>query len=96
MGESRLQRIGRDVSLPRIAACCVLALAASAACAQNYPVRPIRIITAGVGGGNDLVSRLIAQGISGPLGQQVVVENRSGGLVAFPPTGPLGGRATEE
>jgi tripartite-type tricarboxylate transporter receptor subunit TctC len=35
-----------------------------------------------VGGGNDLVSRLIAQGISGPLGQQVIVENRSGGLVA--------------
>ena len=82
MGEGRLQRIGRDVSLPRIAACCVLALAAGATCAQNYPVRPIRIITAGVGGGNDLVSRLIAQGISGPLGQQVIVENRSGGLVA--------------
>ena len=50
--------------------------------AQNYPSRPVRIITAGVGGGNDLVSRLIAQGISGPLGQQVIVENRSGGLVA--------------
>ena len=53
-----------------------------AAYAQTYPTRPIRIITAGVGGGNDLVSRLIAQGISGPLGQQVIVENRSGGLVA--------------
>jgi tripartite-type tricarboxylate transporter receptor subunit TctC len=53
-----------------------------AAHAQNYPTRPVRIITAGVGGGNDMVSRLIAQGISGPLGQQVIVENRSGGLVA--------------
>ena len=32
--------------------------------AQNYPLKPVRIVTGGVGGGADLISRLIAQGIS--------------------------------
>ena len=45
---------------------------------QDYPTRPIRLVTTGVGGGSDMVARLIAQGISGPLGQQLIVENRSG------------------
>ena len=45
---------------------------------QAYPNKVIRIFTAGVGGGSDFIARLIAQGISGPLGQQVIVENRSG------------------
>ena len=44
---------------------------------QNYPSKPIRIVTLGVGGGGDLVSRMVAQGITGPLGQPVIVENRS-------------------
>jgi tripartite-type tricarboxylate transporter receptor subunit TctC len=42
----------------------------------GYPNRSIRIVTAPAGGSGDLVARLIAQGISGPLGQQVVVDNR--------------------
>ncbi len=46
-----------------------------------YPYKPIRIVTSAVGGGSDFVSRLIAQGISGPLGQQVIVENRAGGVI---------------
>ncbi len=45
---------------------------------QNYPNKPVRLVTAGVGGGNDFVARLIAQGISGPLGQPVIVDNRPG------------------
>ena len=45
---------------------------------QAYPAKTIRIVTAGVGGGNDFVSRLIAQGIAGPLGQSVIVDNRPG------------------
>ena len=43
---------------------------------QTYPTKPIRIITTEAGGGGDLAARLIAQGISGRLGQPVVVENR--------------------
>src|SRR5215470_17839744 len=55
-----------------------LSLAAAAAYSQSYPSKPVRIITSGVGGGNDFVARLIAQGLAAPLGQQVVVDNRGG------------------
>jgi tripartite-type tricarboxylate transporter receptor subunit TctC len=47
-----------------------------AAAAQDYPVKPVRIITSPAGGGNDFPARLIARGITGPLGQQVIVDNR--------------------
>src|SRR5437879_12166891 len=46
------------------------------ACAQ-YPVRPIRSIMT-VAGGADVVARLVAQGLTGALGQPVVVETQSG------------------
>jgi tripartite-type tricarboxylate transporter receptor subunit TctC len=42
----------------------LVALAAKAVFAQQYPSSPIRIITASAGGGSDFVSRLVAQGIS--------------------------------
>ena len=45
-------------------------------CGQDYPNKPIHIFAGTPGGGNDFVARLIAQGISGPLGQTVVIENR--------------------
>ena len=44
--------------------------------AQTYPVKPVRIITSGAGGGNDVAARLVAQGLTDSLGQQVIVENR--------------------
>jgi tripartite-type tricarboxylate transporter receptor subunit TctC len=50
-------------------------------CAQNYPTKPIRIVTAAAGGGVDFATRLIATGITGPLGQPVVVDNRGGSAV---------------
>ncbi len=50
--------------------------------AQNYPHKPIRIVTTAVGGSTDLVARTIAQGLTGNLGQQVIVENRGGGVIA--------------
>jgi tripartite-type tricarboxylate transporter receptor subunit TctC len=49
--------------------------------AQDYPNKPIRMVTAAVGGGADFVARLIAQGLSEGLGQQVIVENRTAGIV---------------
>jgi len=49
---------------------------------QEYPGKPIHIITGSPGGGNDFQARQIAQGIAGPLGQQVLVENRPSILVA--------------
>jgi tripartite-type tricarboxylate transporter receptor subunit TctC len=54
-------------------------LGAAVATAQNYPNRPIRIVTAEVGGGIDFTVRAIAQGgLSQRLGQQVIVDNRGG------------------
>lgn len=51
----------------------------SAAVAQTYPVRPVRIINPFTPGGSiDLVARLLAKSLSGDLGQQFIVENRPG------------------
>jgi tripartite-type tricarboxylate transporter receptor subunit TctC len=54
----------------------VLVLSAGMAAAQAYPTRPVRIVTAPPGGGNDFVARVIAQGLTAGLGQQIVVDNR--------------------
>jgi tripartite-type tricarboxylate transporter receptor subunit TctC len=51
------------------------------AMAQTFPSKPLRIITGGAGGGNDVVARLIAQGMTASLGQQVVVDNRPSGVI---------------
>ena len=52
--------------------------------AQPYPSRPIRLMAAGVGGGNDFVARLLADKLGDQIGQRFVVENRpgAGGIVA--------------
>jgi tripartite-type tricarboxylate transporter receptor subunit TctC len=55
---------------------------AAPAQAQNYPVKPIRIVTSPAGGGNDFPARLIARALTGPLGQQIVVDNRATILIA--------------
>ena len=47
------------------------------ACAQNYPAKVVRFVTAAPGSANDYVARLIAQDLSRALGQQVIVENRA-------------------
>ena len=55
----------------------LLATSASSAFAQAYPSKPIRMVTAEAGGATDLVARLVAREISGPLGQQIIVDNRN-------------------
>jgi tripartite-type tricarboxylate transporter receptor subunit TctC len=50
-----------------------------AAGAQNYPNKPIRWIVPYTGGGiTDVVTRVVTQKMSGPLGQPIVVDNRPG------------------
>ncbi len=58
-----------------------LLLSAGIAISQSYPTKPVRIVTSLPGGNGDFISRLIALGISGPLGQQVIVDNRPGGNI---------------
>ncbi len=54
-------------------------LSVSGAMSQNYPNRPIRIVAPfPPGGGLDMVSRALAQRMSAPLGQSVIIDNRAG------------------
>ena len=67
-----------------LAVCMIAAGAApaqttSSSSAQRYPERPVRIIVPfGAGGANDVVTRILATRLPDVLGQQVVVENRTG------------------
>ena len=58
-----------------------LSLLIAGAAAQTYPVKPMRILTGGAGGGSDFTARLVAQGLTLVLGQQVIVDNRASGII---------------
>jgi tripartite-type tricarboxylate transporter receptor subunit TctC len=67
------------INAPVAALVAGLALLGGAAQAQDYPSKPVRLIVPfPPGGGTDLMGRVMATRMSGPLGQQVVVENRAG------------------
>src|SRR5262245_38962637 len=60
----------------------VIALCTGSVCAQNYPNRPIRLITSEAGGGNDFVARLLAPGLTEALGQPFIIDNRGSNVAA--------------
>lgn len=80
------ERKGRVMMLRSLTA--VLCVGSTLVAAQDqsspgYPNKLIRIITAEAGGGNELAARLLAQGLTVALGQQVIVESRGGGSGAI-------------
>jgi tripartite-type tricarboxylate transporter receptor subunit TctC len=73
-----------QLRIKRACAFGVLCVVAGAAIAQKpptqaYPQRPVRIIVPfGAGGANDVVTRIVATRLTDALGEQVVVDNRTG------------------
>ena len=64
---------------PAVIIGCAVAAAASTACGQAYPTKPVRMIAASSpGSAVDIVARIVAQKLGEQLGQQVVVDNRAG------------------
>jgi tripartite-type tricarboxylate transporter receptor subunit TctC len=57
----------------------MISLLCSAALAQSYPLKPVRLIVpAAAGGPTDLVARTIAPKLAESLGQPIVIDNRGG------------------
>jgi len=62
-----------------VIACALLALTASAHSQSNYPQRPVRmVIPFAPGGASDFVGRIMQAKMSEELGQQLVIDNRTG------------------
>ena len=56
-----------------------MAVVSAQAAAQNYPVKPVRLMVPFVAGGNtDIIARVVTPEMSKALGQQLIIENRAG------------------
>jgi tripartite-type tricarboxylate transporter receptor subunit TctC len=78
------RRLGRiaiaEIILAAGIAIASLGFAGQARSESNYPVKPIRLMTAfAPGGGSDILARLLSPPVSAALGQTIVVDNRPGG-----------------
>jgi tripartite-type tricarboxylate transporter receptor subunit TctC len=71
-GENMRRIVGTNLGL-------ALCFAACGAFAQNFPVKPVRIVSPyPPGGGNDTLARTLTPKLTQSLGQQVIVDNRPG------------------
>lgn len=63
----------------RLIAALLFAATAGTALAQAWPAKPVRfVVPYPPGGSNDVLTRITAQAMAPGLGQQIVIENRSG------------------
>jgi tripartite-type tricarboxylate transporter receptor subunit TctC len=64
---------------PKVVALVLVLCSAAASHAQEYPVKPIRLIVPYAPGGNgDIQARIFGQKLGEAFGQQVIVDNRAG------------------
>ena len=76
MESKRMSQVSRLISIVLL---WLFGLAVQAM-AQTYPERVVRIVNPYPPGGSvDVMARILAQKLTDDLGQQVIVENRSGG-----------------
>ncbi|MBI2295575.1 MAG: tripartite tricarboxylate transporter substrate binding protein [Betaproteobacteria bacterium] len=69
----------RSVRISPVLIVLCLQLVAGAVAAQDYPNKPVRmIIPFGAGGSTDVLIRIVATRLPEALGQQVVIDNRTG------------------
>ena len=67
------------VGLTPVLCAAVLACCVSFAHAQKWPERPVRVIVPlAPGGAIDFIARAVGERMSTTIGQQIVVENRTG------------------
>jgi len=72
------------MSLMRFTMLLAAFVVAAAAQAQPYPNRPVKLVVPWpTGGAVDIIGRLVAQNITDPLGQPVVIDNRGGAAGAI-------------
>ena len=71
--------VARLINFRSVALTLSALLAAGQGWAQSYPAKPVRyLIPMSPGSGADTIGRIIAGGMSPALGQQVVIDNRTG------------------
>ena len=69
----------------------ILALGAGKTSGQDYPNKPIRLVTTPAGGGVALSARLVADGLAVPLSHHIIVDNRPQILI-----GPIVAKASPD
>ena len=74
-----MKKLPRREFLHLTAGVAAVAALPRSASALDYPTRPVHIVAGyPAGAGPDIISRLIAPGAVGSLGQQFIVDNRPG------------------
>jgi tripartite-type tricarboxylate transporter receptor subunit TctC len=72
-------KLARRKLLQLAAGAAALPAVSRVARAQTYPARPITmIVPLAAGGGTDVVARVLAERMRGPLGQPIIIENVTG------------------